>query len=167
MIKYNRKTNLVSYAERELYLAQDLLTDQEKEYILKEVHNFCTEGHSGGSAPYRISNIKNSKLDVPDYVKDVLVRVLSYKPLTPLTGQEDEWNEDNQNIRCYSVFKQIDGTITDHSASIKSDDKGVTWWTGPSKIVTFPYIPNLYPKKLYVKDIYENPLQIIKEEEVK
>lgn len=69
-------------------------------------------------------------------VAPVFVRLLSYQPLSPLTGADDEWVEHDygtppyyQNIRCSSVFKDSkDGPAYD----IKGQRK---------VLVTFPYDP--------------------------
>lgn len=53
---------------------QDLINKN----ILEIIEVFSNQGHSGFSAGYAIS---------------VLERLLRYKPLTPLTGEPDEWNE--------------------------------------------------------------------------
>lgn len=69
-----------------------------REHILRMVHEFTKEGHSGFSANYAIS---------------ALTRILSFKPLTPLTGEDDEWVEIEegryQNRRYGSVFKDETG----------------------------------------------------------
>lgn len=84
---------LISYAEKELSLLED--DDTFKKMVLDIVTRFSKEGHSGASASYAIRAIS---------------RLLSFKPLTPLTGEDSEWNEvaDGiyQNNRCPYVFKQ-------------------------------------------------------------
>lgn len=63
---------------------------------------FCAYGHSGGSAPVTLAAFH---------------RLAQHKPLTPLTGEDDEWDDRSaqngsplwQNKRCHSVFKNEDG----------------------------------------------------------
>jgi hypothetical protein len=96
-------SNLVDYAKRELdilNLGNDDRTGEGmdfhmRDHILRMVEMFSEEGHSGFSASYALS---------------ILKRVLEYKPLTPLTGNDDEWNEVGdgvfQNRRASNVFKE-------------------------------------------------------------
>ena len=72
--------SLLSYAEDELNRIG--LTDEDeyngmmRKHILQMVKVFADEGHSGFSAPYAIS---------------ILTKLFAFKPLTPLTGEDDEW----------------------------------------------------------------------------
>lgn len=112
-------SNLVEYAKRELDIIGLGINDRTGEsydytmrsHILHMVEEFSKEGHSGFSGSYALS---------------VLRRVLDYKPLSPLTGEDDEWNQvsdgDNpvyQNKRASSVFK-------DNSGAYWSD--GIVFW---------------------------------------
>lgn len=83
-----------------------------RDHILRMIEEFEKEGHSGFSASYALG---------------LLERLLAFKPLTPLTGEDDEWmdvyEEDDgdvvyQNKRMSSVFKStksgaydIDGIV--------------------------------------------------------
>lgn len=65
----------------------------------------------------------------------VLTRLIAGKPLSPLTGADDEWlvhdfDDDvyAQNVRCGTVFKRKDGSAYDIA-------------DGPRKPITFPYLP--------------------------
>ena len=96
-------SNMLSYAESELNRIG--LTDEDeyngmmRKHILHMIKEFADEGHSGFSAQYAI---------------DILSKLLSFKPLTPLTGEDDEWCDVSeysgtttyQNKRCSSVFKE-------------------------------------------------------------
>jgi len=96
-------SNMLSYAESELNRIG--LTDEDeyngmmRKHILHMIKEFADEGHSGFSAQYAI---------------DILSKLLSFKPLTPLTGEDDEWCDVSeysgtttyQNKRCSSVFKK-------------------------------------------------------------
>lgn len=93
--------------------------------------------------------------------KKVALELLNDKPLTPLTGADDEWGEaDNykteeglevltyQNLRRTSVFKDVfpNGIEIAHDIdnTIYSDNGGINWFTTgryPRKQITFPYTP--------------------------
>ena len=120
--------------------------------ILEIVDVFSAQGHSGLSASYAIN---------------VLNRLLRYRPLTPLTGEEDEWEESKflsdeektveQNKRFSSVFRENhdNSTAYDIDGKIFSDDGGETWYTNRhSKVpITFPYLPgDDYPEKVILED---------------
>ena len=69
--------------------------------IMEILEVFAKQGHSGSSASYAIS---------------ILEKVLRFEPVTPLTGNDDEWNEIGdqngtlyQNNRCSHVFKDDNG----------------------------------------------------------
>lgn len=95
---------IVNYAERELDLigltadSEDEMNVAMRKHILHMCNEFAEEGHSGYSASYALR---------------ILVRLLDWKPLTPLTGEDDEWNEVGENLwqnkRASDVFKTPDG----------------------------------------------------------
>lgn len=93
-------SNLVDYAKSELERAG--MFDSDSDYngalgpaVLKIVEEFSKEGHSGASAGIAIR---------------LLTRLLRFKPITPITGADEEWMEVGtgmyQNMRNSSVFKQ-------------------------------------------------------------
>ena len=63
--------------------------------VLRLLEVFCDEGHSGASAPFAVNTFQ---------------RLAKWKPLTPLTGEPDEWmdvgNGTFQNRRYSAVFKE-------------------------------------------------------------
>ena len=75
-------SSLVSYAEKELdrigMTEGDEYNGAMRKHILHMVKEFAGEGHSGFSASYALQCLKN---------------LLSFKPLSPLTGEDDEWSE--------------------------------------------------------------------------
>ncbi len=94
--------SLIEYAKSEFNrnpLPDDSEYDMDREmrnHILHMIEEFSKEGHSGFSANYAIS---------------LLTRLLSYKPLSPLTGEDDEWIDHGdvlQNKRYSAVFKDKD-----------------------------------------------------------
>lgn len=145
---------LLSYAEDELNRIG--LTDEDeyngmmRKHILHMIKEFSDEGHSGFSAPYAIS---------------ILTKLFAFKPLTPLTGEDDEWvnvrdygGEPHwQNKRKSSVFKDANGDVYDIDGKVfwewckrplDEDDEGYpgekvykSYYTSrDSRVpVTFPY----------------------------
>ena len=103
---------MTDWAKRELDLA-GYGEDQEegpntwlRENVLELLEVFSGQGHSGSSAPFAI---------------ELFYNLARWKPLTPLTGEDDEWIEVGdgvfQNRRASSVFKEngqarwIDGIV--------------------------------------------------------
>lgn len=143
--------NITEYAKSELErLGKDKEGMQEliNKDILEIVERFASQGHSGFSASYALS---------------VLERLLRFKPLTALTGEEEEWNDLKwgawQNKRCNSVFKHEDGTVTDVDGVVVSDNGGITWFTRKDfqKQITFPYTPPIEPERVYIEYTEEVP----------
>lgn len=151
----------VEYAKSELARISkdgDGLQDAINKNILDIVELFASQGHGVLSAGYAMS---------------VLERLLRFKPLTPLTGEDDEWINVSgemgeryfQNKRCSSVFKTVDAqgnTIEAHDvdAIAYSDNGGLTWFTSSHfrKNVTFPYEPPTHPEKIYIEYTEDVPL---------
>lgn len=146
--------SLLSYAESELDRIGMTADSEEmnlamRKHILHMIDEFAKEGHSGFSAAYAISILKD---------------LMQYKPLSPLTGEDDEWTDVSdqsgktlyQNKRCSSVFKEgdkaydIDGKVFWEWAEIPYDEneegypgirKYKSFYTSrdSSVPVTFPY----------------------------
>jgi hypothetical protein len=82
---------------------EDEMQEAVCKHVLALLDVFGDEGHSGTSAPYTINLFK---------------RLASFEPISPLTGEDWEWNEicdeRTNNVRVYqnkrmgSVFKQSD-----------------------------------------------------------
>jgi hypothetical protein len=104
---------MISFAKSELEKLD--LEETEKRVILKIVETFANSDQSGSSACYAI---------------DIINRLLCYKPLTPLTGEDDEWvevyTEVYQSKRCPYVFKNKDEAYILESNGMKTP-------------ITFPY----------------------------
>jgi hypothetical protein len=107
------------------------------------VKEFSEEGHSGFSASYALQ---------------CLEKLLRFKPLSPLTGEDDEWGDVSnvsgepmfQNKRCSSIFKHgKDGEAYDIDGKVfwewytdkETGEKHKSYYTGKgSRVpVTFPY----------------------------
>lgn len=137
--------SLVEYAKSELDRIKkddDGMQELMNKCILEIIEKFSEQDHSGTSASYALS---------------ILDRLLRYKPIGPLTGEEDEWNEIGnggyQNKRCSSVFKNKDGFAHDIDAVIVSDNGGITWFHSGRfrKNISFPYTPPIHPEKVYIE----------------
>ena len=145
---------LLDYAKSELdriHKDEDGMQEQINNDILEIVKVFEDQGHSGFSSGYAIN---------------ALERLLNFKPLTPLTGENDEWQEiirigsirTFQNKRLSSLFmdKRDDGLVIscrDNDGVIVSDNGGITWFMSGRfrKEVTFPYYPPTKPEKVYIE----------------
>lgn len=145
---------LVSFAENELKLLEDICKNDEEALnmqktvtkdVMQIVQIFTEQAHSGFSSAY---------------ILDLLERLLRYKPLTPLTGDDDEWEDcsqfginDLQNKRCPAVFKRPDGTAYWVEGKIFSDDGGKSWYTSADSHVDiqFPFSVPLHSENIYVE----------------
>lgn len=137
---------LIDHARRELDILQAAANEEEggvdemqaaiTEHLLSIVALFAEEGHSGGGAGYAIG---------------MLQRLLSFEPITPLTGKDSEWalvsygpevdTNLEQNMRCSRVFRE-DGVAYDLDAVVYRERSGAsfTGWDSARR-VTFPYVP--------------------------
>ena len=140
--------SIVDYAKRELAMIEhdeDGTQDRMDNNIIEILERFEEQGHSGFSAEYLIT---------------CLERLIRFLPLTPLTGEEDEWNEigegEYQNKRCSRVFKN-NGKAYDIKGKIFSDNGGKTWYAcRESRVdVTFPYIPPTKPEGIILEETDE------------
>lgn len=137
-------SNLVDYAKDELKRigmidSGEPYNDSVTKAILDLIELFASQGHSGFTAPYTINAFS---------------RLAMFKPLSPLTGEDDEWNEVGtgvfQNKRCFSVFKDKDGTAYNLEGKIFTDDGEVWYRNKDSRVnVTFPYVVPDKPERVY------------------
>jgi hypothetical protein len=128
------ESNLVAYAREELrragYFDKEAYGGMLGEAVMKMVQLFSDEGHSGMSASLAMSAFKE---------------VAMFRPLTPLTGDDDEWNEighgEYQNRRCSHVFKDATGAY-DSNGRVFRGPGGLCFTSSKSRVpVTFPYMP--------------------------
>lgn len=138
-------SDIVEYAKSELdRIMEDEDEDAEviKNNILEIIKKFADQGHNGFSA---------------SYVINVLERLMRWKPISPLTGEDDEWvtvfESTKQNKRCSSVFLKADGIAYDINGITVSDNGGITWFSSGRfrKEITFPYMPPIEPEKVYIE----------------
>lgn len=132
---------LVAHAIRELDRAG--IGDEDADYdgmlkkaVLEIVEIFSSQGHTGHSAAVTVAMVE---------------KLLRFEPLSPLTGDADEWVEIDpaisvniaaQNIRCSRVFRRHDGTSFDVEGRVFRERNGTTYLDARSAVdVTFPYTP--------------------------
>lgn len=105
-----------------------------RKHLLHMVEEFTKEGHSGFSASYAI---------------DALTKLFRYEPLSPLTGNDDEWMEVGtqngvdplyQNKRCGRVFKDNNGAY-DVDGKVFVDKRGAFTNKDSRVYITLPYTP--------------------------
>jgi len=131
-------SNYRKHAEMELQALGYDLNDKEdgpNKWIMENLFElldvFEKQGHSGSSAPYCVNAFKKLAL---------------FELLSPLTGNDNEWNEvgDNvwQNNRCSHVFKGKDGKAYDIDGKIFREPNGCCYTSKDSRVfIDFPYIP--------------------------
>jgi hypothetical protein len=137
-------SDLINFAKKELDIIGMKEDDSEisnramREHILKMVEVFSDEGHSGFSA---------------NYAAAILQKLLKFEPLSPLTGEDSEWNLISekeklyQNKRCSYVFRE-NGKAYDINGKVFIDKNGSSFVSRDSRVdVAFPYTP----KTEYVK----------------
>lgn len=172
---------MIAWAENELgKLLEYTSSDEERELqakinenILSLVKEFANQEHSGFTA---------------QYVLNVFSRIISKKPLTPLTEEADEWavidyDEENKivtysNKRLPSLYKylytstgEVDYKYTE--GYVFSHDGGHSWYTVNelpkflNSEIKFPFFPPTEPQRVYVEiDDEGNIISEIKDPEV-
>lgn len=175
--------SLLSHIQFELNKAD--LNASEKQAILDCYEVWDKEGHSGGSAGILISWLNNwnergleaitdpsSMLygywmvikDLPPsidrfYFMSCFIRAVSFRPLTPLTGSDDEWVDHGhghlQNTRMSSVFKEpgkqahwLDGRIFYTPSCSNRSFTGFTNYASCTTI-EFPWLPPKKPERVF------------------
>ena len=146
-------SNMVDWAKKELDRLNkdgDEMQEHINNDILEIVQLFASQRHSGFSSSYALS---------------ILKRLLDWKPITPLTGEDDEWNDvpdwdtgENiqQNKRCPEVFRKNFDNATAYylDGKVFSNDGGKSWFTNrnSSVPVTFPYLVPEKPKYIILEE---------------
>ena len=90
----------------------DEMQDRIEKCVLDILDLIANQGHSGFSHGYFLS---------------LLIPLLKEKPATPLTGNDWEWDNEYgliQNKRCFSVFKDPDGSAYSTEGYAFSDNGG-------------------------------------------
>ena len=138
-------SNLIDFARAELeriYYDNDEYGKMMADDVLEVLEVLCNQSHSGISAPVVI---------------DIIKRLWGWKPLTPLTGEDNEWKECGdkqslQNKRCPAVFKdKKTGKAHIQGARVFVEPNGVRFICRLSdEEITFPYTPFDKPKYIYL-----------------
>lgn len=140
------------FIKTELQILEDNCKDNDElemqQVVTKDILDiyniFKSQQHSGSSAAY---------------ILGLLDRLLRYIPVTPLTGEDTEWNKleytDDicyQNKRCPSVFKDSSGKAYNVEGRAFSEDGGRTYFTSKDSrvYVTFPYTVPLAPEYVII-----------------
>lgn len=129
--------NYQKHAKREFKALNWPGSDDMQELICENMCDlltvFATQGHSGSSAPYTITNFK---------------KLASFEPLGPLTGEASEWGEPSdsegsqQNNRCSHVFKDANGKAYDIRGKVFEEKNGCCYTNRDSHVyIKFPYTP--------------------------
>jgi hypothetical protein len=150
---------MFDHAERELDLIgmhdDGGMNGDMRKHILHMIGEFAKEGHSGFSASYAIQ---------------CLEKLLRFEPLSPLTGEDWEWNDIGemsgrpywQNVRCSHVFKDENGAYDSEGKVFwewytdpETGKKSKTHFTSKDSRVpiTFPYVPTtVYEERVIDND---------------
>ena len=146
-----QKSDLICHAERELDLigmtenSPDQINRDLRKHILAIIKIFSEEDHSGSTASYTTS---------------VINTLLRFNPLSPLTGNDDEWNEVSdglyQNKRCSHVFKNskgpydIDAVVFEEDWIDEDGEVHTQYFTNSRSVkpIKFPYTPTQVNKKV-------------------
>ena len=132
-------------SEMEIAWGKDLDEMQQlvKENVMELLEVFSKQKHSGMSSPY---------------VLGVFDQLAKLKPLTPLTGEDWEWNEidvdessdensakiTHQNKRDSRVFKFSDGSVVFNDGKIFRNPDGTRFHSSkysPVVVSSFPFTP--------------------------
>lgn len=129
-------SNLTKHAQKELELIGAF--NKEKDFyggmtgnaVMELIKVFSKQGHSGMSA---------------SLVRGLFNKAAAFEPLSPLTGEDSEWNETSkgvfQNNRCGRVFKE-NGQAYDIDGTVFREPSGSCYTSRESRVnVTFPYTP--------------------------
>ncbi len=130
-----KNSNYVSYATKELRIAGWMKKDSAyggmfPQGVIRQMKVLSIDGHSGGSIGTAVYLVKKLSL---------------FQPLTPLTGEDDEWNECNedtwQNNRCSHVFKNpLTGIARNNDGKVFEDEHGNWYGSSKSSIeIEFPW----------------------------
>ena len=135
-------SNLLKHAERELkligYDGKDEYNNMAKAAIMELLTTFANQGHSGFSA---------------NYIVNLFNKLAKYETLSPLTDNDDEWNDVSdmsgemlfQNNRDSRVFKDATGTY--FIEAIIWNESGESSYTNKDSnryIKSFPFTPKTF-----------------------
>jgi len=146
LITHARKeaTLLMKYCDDDAKAMQEEMNNE----VLNLIQMFASQGHTGSTGNYALH---------------MFTRLVNFKPLTPLTGEDDEWIDVmtyegtpymQQNLRCSSVFRELHDNCTAYmiDAKIFTNDNGVTWFTNANskEHIDFPFAVPSESTKCYL-----------------
>ena len=145
-VKKSEESPLAKFAKEELerigmYPGEGGYNGSVATAIYDLIKLFSEQDHTGFTASYTIG---------------AFYKLAMWRPLAPLTGKDDEWNDIGhgtyQNKRYSGVFKDATGAYDIHG-KIFSRDGGKTWFEDTNSWVdiTFPYIVPNEPEKVYLE----------------
>lgn len=129
-----RETNSYAHTIEELDRALDINDDYDREVgmcIIKLMEVFSDQDHSGFSA---------------SMVSSIFNKLSRFEPLTPLTGDDNEWieisDDQAQNKRASNVFKDLTtGVAYQYDYYVFKDEHGSSYTSKNSrKYIEFPYV---------------------------
>lgn len=142
-------SRLVDHAKKELEILGN--GPDFDEHILEMVGTFAGAGHSGFSAAYAI---------------EVITKLLKFEPLSPLTGEEGEWESMvdgiSLNKRCSRVFKKVNANympteVYDSQGKVFLDKDGLAYTSNESLTsITFPYTPHTEIVEFSAEDLNDD-----------
>lgn len=139
-----------------------LIIEDYIDIIKKITRIFSKQGHSGNSAPFYSS-----------ILSDTIKKVLNFEPLSPITGNENEWDNNidkdlYQNKRLSSLFKNNTQSKSNKNRKISEkpyyidaiiwqDEDGIAFTGQVEDIASYQYIKcfPFTPKKFYIDVYYE------------
>lgn len=148
-----RLQKVINYSRKEMFLAG--LYDPDSDF--KGQLPKCVEAIIGVVGTASVNQKKHQLLHI-------LERLTKYKPLMPLTGSEDEWDEAGidrdgftyfQNKRLKTVFKDHEDQSYDVEGYVFEYPDGLKKWGGDRKDmkkVIFPYFAPLEPEIVKVTE---------------
>ena len=153
--KIGEEKNLVNFADRELKMAG--LDQPDSDYagglydcVMELIKVFADQGHTGFSAMRTIQ---------------LFTRLARYKPLLPLTGSDEEWEQvqDNlyQNKRDSAVFKEHKDALAYYLDAIVWREENGSCFTGTVEGITshqyikFPFTPKTFYIDVISKEVSE------------
>ena len=140
--------SLMDWAKNELKLwnvDDDGFGEMVSNDVLEVIGVLCNQGHSGMSAPI---------------IMEIIHRLWSWKPLTPLTGEDGEWTDELDpegntlmNKRCPAVFKDKEtGKAFYLDGRVFVEPNGNTFTGNLSSVdIDFPYTVPDKPMYVYLK----------------
>lgn len=175
---YKFAKNEYSIMERGWKDAFDRESDRKKKESMEKDHEYGKMVHESVMKLLELYSRESGSALSAGFILEEFKRLAAFKPLTPLLGDESEWEDcfadsdgtmHQQNKRCPHVFriKGDNSTAEDCEGIAFSTDEGRTWFTNSHSHVkiSFPYVvKDSIERKLITK---EEKAEMDKEDEAK